>query len=189
MLMRPCVTSTVGQGGKGRGKGSIEEWNNCLRIYDLDENSISDFKGMPIYNAGAVAAAGIPVLHVCGNADQIVPIEENSYLIEDIFQDQNSMFKLIEKEGIGHHPHSLKDPAPIVRFILQNTDSSLIPARMNRATKRSVYFRSHCNNSKQIFSTTPEGDCSFFGRFDNVQSGLARLGDGLFAKQVSEHCF
>jgi hypothetical protein len=28
---------------------------------------------------------------------------------------------LIVKKGIGHHPHSLKDPKPIVDFILQHT--------------------------------------------------------------------
>ena len=28
--------------------------------------------------------------------------------------------KVILKPGVGHHPHSLKDPTPIVDFILQN---------------------------------------------------------------------
>lgn len=29
--------------------------------------------------------------------------------------------ELIRKRGIGHHPHSLKNPEPIVDFILKNT--------------------------------------------------------------------
>jgi hypothetical protein len=28
---------------------------------------------------------------------------------------------VIRKPGIGHHPHSLVDPAPIVKFILNAT--------------------------------------------------------------------
>jgi hypothetical protein len=29
--------------------------------------------------------------------------------------------ELISKAGVGHHPHSLKDPEPIVRFVLKHT--------------------------------------------------------------------
>jgi hypothetical protein len=28
--------------------------------------------------------------------------------------------ELIVKPGVGHHPHSLADPEPIVRYILKN---------------------------------------------------------------------
>ena len=30
-------------------------------------------------------------------------------------------FKVIHKEKVGHHPHSLKDPAPLVDFVLKHT--------------------------------------------------------------------
>ncbi|NND31267.1 MAG: prolyl oligopeptidase family serine peptidase [Saprospiraceae bacterium] len=150
-------------GGKGLGRGSETDWQKCLQAYDLDGDQAQIFRGIPIYSAIKVAEAKIPVIHVCGNADGIVPIEENSYLIEKIFQDQKSKFKLIEKEGVGHHPHSLKDPLPIVKFILENTDSSLIPQRMYQETKRTVYFRTHCNNSRQIFLNKQRGTVAFLG--------------------------
>ncbi len=37
------------------------------------------------------------------------------------FVKANGNIQLIRKKGIGHHPHSLEDPTPIVEFILKHT--------------------------------------------------------------------
>ena len=107
--------------GLYKGKGSKSRWELCKKAYGLtSDKDVKDFKaGGAIYNAPIVAKAKIPVIHVCGLADQIVPYEENTAIIEKLFQKEGGMIKIIKKEAVGHHPHCLKDPTPIVDFILK----------------------------------------------------------------------
>lgn len=108
-------------GGLYKGKGSKTDWKQCLKVYNLNNKSVLEFKGIPIYNAEKVAKAGIPVLHVCGAADKVVPFEENTKLLADNFKNAGGKIEIVLKEGIGHHPHSLEDPTQIVDFILKST--------------------------------------------------------------------
>lgn len=108
-------------GGLGKGEGSKSDWEKCLKAYDLTESSVKDFKDIPIYNCVKLARAKIPLLSVCGDADTVVPIEENTYKLAETYRAAGGEIELIVKKGIGHHPHSLKDPKPIVDFILKNT--------------------------------------------------------------------
>jgi len=66
-----------------------------------------------------LARADIPLLHVVGQADTVVPVEENTDIIEKRYKALGGRIQVIRKEGVGHHPHSLKDPEPIVKFILE----------------------------------------------------------------------
>ncbi len=60
-------------------------------------------------------------MHVCGEADDLVPIEENTRLLERRYRELGGPITVIAKPGVGHHPHSLVDPTPIVAFVLQHT--------------------------------------------------------------------
>jgi len=108
-------------GGMYKGKGSATEWQKCLKVYNLDKTTVLDFKNIPINNAVKVARAGIPVFHVCGDADKVVPYNENTKLLANNFKSAGGKIEVVLKEGVGHHPHSLQDPKPIVDFILKNT--------------------------------------------------------------------
>lgn len=108
-------------GGLYKGQGSPTDWQACLKAYHLNSNSVLNFTDIPLNNAIKVAKAKIPVLHVCGLADEVVPYDENTEILAKNFRKAGGEIQLILKEGVGHHPHSLKDPEPIVDFILQNT--------------------------------------------------------------------
>ena len=108
-------------GGLGKGQGSKNDWEKCLKAYDLTELSVKDFKGIPLNNCIKLAKAKIPIISVCGDADTVVPFEENSLKLAEIYRAAGGKIELIVKKGIGHHPHSLQDPKPIVDFILKNT--------------------------------------------------------------------
>ncbi len=110
-------------GGLFKGKGSPESWKTCLAAYGLDSLSVKDLEDTPINNCVPIAKAGIPVLHVYGAADLVVPYEENTALLAEKFKSAGGSIQLIGKEGVGHHPHSLKDPTPIVDFIMDSIDS------------------------------------------------------------------
>jgi pimeloyl-ACP methyl ester carboxylesterase len=108
-------------GGLGKGQGSKNDWEKCLKAYDLTELSVEDFKAIPLNNCIKLAKAKIPIISVCGDADTVVPFEENSQKLAEIYRAAGGKMELIVKKGIGHHPHSLKDPKPIVDFILKHS--------------------------------------------------------------------
>lgn len=79
------------------------------------------YRGNPVDNLQPLAKAGIPIIHVVGDKDEVVPIAENTTLAERRYKKLGGVFKVIHKPDTGHHPHSLKDPTPIVEFVLEYT--------------------------------------------------------------------
>lgn len=108
-------------GGKGKAKGSPGDWQQCLKVYGLSEQQALEYKLNPVDNLEAMAKAKVPLLHVCGDADDVVPIDENTRLIEKRYRKLGGSIGVIAKTGVGHHPHSLKNPGPIVAFVLKHT--------------------------------------------------------------------
>ena len=108
-------------GGKGVGKGHLGTWKNCLKAYGLTEAEALQFKGNPIDHLKPLAEKQVPLLHIVGAADTVVPVAENTTIVEQRFKRLGGKIQVISKPGIGHHPHSLKDPAKIVEFVLKHT--------------------------------------------------------------------
>lgn len=104
-------------GGKGAGKGAPAEWDECLKVFGMTDAESASFKGNPIDRAGAIARFGIPVIMVCGDSDEVVPFEENGKIMEERLTAAGGRCEVIMKKGFGHHPHSLPDPAPLVKFV------------------------------------------------------------------------
>lgn len=107
-------------GGKGKGPGSAKEWEGCKQAFGLTEEQAIAYKLNPVDNLEPLAKAKVPILSVCGDADEVVPFEENSKLVEERYKKLGGPIELIVKPGVKHHPHSLKDPKPIVDFILKH---------------------------------------------------------------------
>ena len=87
----------------------------------MSEEEALAYRLNPIDNLEPLAKAKIPLLHICGEADDVVPIEENTRLLERRYRELGGPITVIAKPGVGHHPHSLADPAPIVAFVLAHT--------------------------------------------------------------------
>jgi pimeloyl-ACP methyl ester carboxylesterase len=117
-------------GGKGRGHGNPEIWETFKEDFKLNsEEEAMNWRGNPLDMAERIAATGIPLLHICGDADETVPIQENTVPFEKRVRATGGDIRVIMKPGIGHHPHSLVDPAPIVDFILKATGQDNHPTR------------------------------------------------------------
>ncbi|MBI3882201.1 MAG: prolyl oligopeptidase family serine peptidase [Verrucomicrobia bacterium] len=112
-------------GGKlknlGKGAGSAGEWQKMLKAYDFKSDAEAlAWRGNPVDNLKPIADAKIPVLLVYGDADDVVPHTENSLVIAERYQKLGGPVTTIPKPGIGHHPHGLADPTPIVEFIVKH---------------------------------------------------------------------
>ena len=109
-------------GGMFNGKGSPKAWEICLEAYELDTISVKTFEDIPINNCVNIAKRDIPVMHVFGDSDKVVPHKENTALLAEKFEDAGGTILLIRKEGGAHHPHSLVNPKPIVDFIIKSIE-------------------------------------------------------------------
>jgi hypothetical protein len=108
-------------GGKGVGKGSAGAWRDCLKAYGLTEEQALKYDRNPVDQLDSLVKAGIPIQHFVGAADEVVPVSENTAIIERRYSELGGLMKVISKPGVGHHPHALKDPQPIVDFIVKHT--------------------------------------------------------------------
>lgn len=107
-------------GGKGKGKGSPRDWDLFKKVYGLSEERALAWKRSPIDILRPIAKARIPILHVVGDADDVVPYDENTLELKKRYEALGGHVELIVKHGVGHHPHSLADPTSIVQYILNN---------------------------------------------------------------------
>ncbi len=107
--------------GFGKGAGSPNDWQMCKQAYGLnsDDNARSYTMG-PLDNLTGLAKAHVPILSIVGTADDVVPVAENTRILQDRYKVLGGEITVIEKPGIGHHPHSLEDPKPIVDFFLKH---------------------------------------------------------------------
>lgn len=109
-------------GGKGVGRGSPADWQRVMDVYGFaSEADTLAYDGNPVDALAPLAAARIPLLHVFGDADESVPWEENTGVVTRRYRELGGSIELIRKPGCGHHPHGLKDPMPIVKFIVKHT--------------------------------------------------------------------
>jgi pimeloyl-ACP methyl ester carboxylesterase len=118
-LDNPVLDIRSWPGGRGNGPGDAQCWQQCLAVYGLTEETATTFGGNPLDQIAPVAKAKIPIIAVCGDADEIVPFEENVALLVERYREFGAPVHLILKPGGQHHPHSLPDPEPLVGFLRQ----------------------------------------------------------------------
>ncbi len=87
-----------------------------------------------------LAAADVPVLHVCGSIDPL--LGRVSSVIENLYQQFGGRISVMIKEGAGHHPHSLRDATPIADFISQQVQpgGSNPPDYLGGRVSRSAFY-------------------------------------------------
>jgi pimeloyl-ACP methyl ester carboxylesterase len=111
--------------GFGKGDGSIAEWNTMLKAYGFKSDAEAfAYRGNPVDNLKPLADNRVPLLHVYGDADPVVPWDENTGIVVERYRKLGGNITVIVKPGVGHHPHGLADPTPIVEFIMKHAGRS-----------------------------------------------------------------
>ncbi|MCP4263770.1 MAG: SGNH/GDSL hydrolase family protein [Planctomycetes bacterium] len=141
--------------GRGKGKYHQPSWEACLKAYGLTEEQALEYEHNPIDNLEPLARSVVPLLHVCGTSDTVVPIQENSDIVEKRYKKLGGKITVIRKSGQDHHPHSLKDPTPIVEFILSCTAPDY--------EKFHFDLRHGLRNSRIKFKREKKGRVAFLG--------------------------
>ena len=109
-------------GAKGSGDGSSDDWRMLLNEYNFTETQAMEYKSNPIDYLIPLAKANIPLLHVCGDADNAVPMEENTTILASRYKELGGRIEVIIKEGRGHglNLNDSNESLPIVKFILKS---------------------------------------------------------------------
>jgi pimeloyl-ACP methyl ester carboxylesterase len=108
-------------GSNLNGDGNAKSWKLLKKTYGFssDEEALAA-KVSPIDLLEPLARAGVPILMRCGTKDTTVPYEENGAIMKERFEKLGGDIQIIFEEK-DHHPHGLKDPAPVIEFIKKNT--------------------------------------------------------------------
>lgn len=147
--------------GRGQGKGHAPSWQACLKAYGMTENEALVHASNPLDKLEPLARAVVPILHVCGTGDTVVPVEENSDLVEKRYRQLGGKITVIRKPGVDHHPHSLEDPRPIVEFTQTHTG----------VDKCFHELRGGLKNSHIKFTREKRGRVAFLGGSITYNSG------------------
>jgi pimeloyl-ACP methyl ester carboxylesterase len=102
--------------GKKENDSMLDE---MLSATGLTVTELINYRNHPIDKKEKLLAAGIPIFMVYGDADVVVPYEENGLVLESFYRQNGGIIETVGKAGCGHHPHSLPDNTPIIEFVLK----------------------------------------------------------------------
>jgi lysophospholipase L1-like esterase/pimeloyl-ACP methyl ester carboxylesterase len=103
------------------GKPSPQGWNLLSAAFGFKTpEDARAYRHNPIDILEPIAQAHVPLLHVVGDADDVVPVARNTAVLAARYQALGGEIAIIHKPGIGHK-HGLDDPTPIIQFLLRNT--------------------------------------------------------------------
>lgn len=91
---------------------------NALGLSDISE--LLAYRDMPLDRIKDLVKNRIPVVLVAGDSDQTVPYVENGIFLQRAYKDAGLDIEVYIEPGKDHHPHGLKNPAPVVDFILRH---------------------------------------------------------------------
>ena len=91
-----------------------------LKMYGLElgmtEDELLNGDGNPCIAVRRLAERKIPMLLICGDADQTVIFTEHGQKLAENFRAAGGDLEMHVKPGCDHHPHGLADPTPVVEF-------------------------------------------------------------------------
>ena len=95
----------------GKGEAKPEWVTECLDALKMTESDMISYRGHPMDYIPGLVENKIPVLMLYGDEDEEVYYDENGLLLEKAYRKAGVPIQVICKEGCGHHPHGLEDPA------------------------------------------------------------------------------
>jgi len=183
-------------GGKGKGIASAEDWGGVLKAYGFTEEQALAYRDNPIDNLEALARAKVPILHVIGANDRVVPPAENTYLLKERYEKLGGAMAVhVNTKGPetldGHH-FSLDDPVLVVNFIARDRPSLRLNENEGATDPYGrPYFelRGGLENCRVRFTKQKEGRVAFLGGSITYNPGWRTMTMEYLQKQFPETGF
>ncbi|MBI3862472.1 MAG: prolyl oligopeptidase family serine peptidase [Planctomycetia bacterium] len=84
----------------------------------LDELTRRSAEFNPVDNLAPLAKAGVKVLHIHGDKDELVPMSANSTELARRYREFGGTAQIVVLEGLGHGGQLLYESEPLVQFLL-----------------------------------------------------------------------
>ncbi|MCE7062859.1 SGNH/GDSL hydrolase family protein [Dyadobacter sp. CY343] len=150
-------------GGKGKGPGSEKDWDLWLKLFGKSEEEALKFNDIPLNDLAGLAAFKVPIVHVIGLQDKLVPPAENSDLLVKTYQQLGgpvSVYPMTrgEQKLDGHH-FPIEHPEFFANFIEQNS----VPVTKPLPHDPYIEVNAGLGNAFEKFKTTKKGTVAFLG--------------------------
>jgi sialidase-1 len=177
-------------GGFGKGKGSATDWQLVMKAYNFkDEAEAKAFSDNPVDNLERLADAKVPLLHMIGLNDEIVPPDENTFILVDRYIRLGGIATIVpctggRQELNGHH-FDIETPELVAEFIKQNTRAF----RTKLKTQDFHYLRGGLATSGAIFKKERKGRVAFLGGSITYNNGWRDTVSNYIKKRFPEATF
>lgn len=101
----------------GLGKANDSMMSEFEENKGMNLTQLLSYREHPLDYISDLVTNNIPIILVSGDADTVVPYDENGIFVNNAYTKNNCTIKTIIKNGGDHHPHSLEDNTPIIEFI------------------------------------------------------------------------
>ena len=149
-------------GGKGKGRGSADDWTKCKAAYSFSEEQAIAYNDNPLDNIESLAAYKVPIFHVVCSSDSIVPVAENTAILSDKFLQAGGNINIDEmKENIrleGHH-FNITNPEYYADLIFNNT----VPVREILSSASFIEMNGNLDNTFSKIQNNKELTVAFLG--------------------------
>jgi sialidase-1 len=150
-------------GGKGNGQGSPKDWTSWLELNKLTEETAKTFDDIPLNDLAGLASFKVPILHVVGLNDKIVPPSENSDLLIANYTKLGGPATVIpmtrgEQALEGHH-FPIEHPGKLANFIFDNS----VPVLKPLSHAPYIEVNRGLANAYEKFRSTKKGVVAFLG--------------------------
>jgi lysophospholipase L1-like esterase len=108
-------------------------WNKVKEVYGFaNDTEARAYARYPVDTVVELKKAQVPLMYLVADADPVVPAKDNAFAAEKKLGDYA---RVIRKPGLGHHPHSLRNPRPMVDFAMEANGTTIHAVeRLNRET-------------------------------------------------------
>lgn len=151
-------------GGKMSARGDSASWQQLMAAYNFkNESEAVAYRDNPIDNLEKMANAKVPVLHMIGLHDSIVPNEENSYLLINRYirlgGPATVMANTAGKQSLQGHHFPIDNLKAGVDFICNSYPAAPVPLE----SKDYHVYRNKMHNALQVFEREKRGRVAFLG--------------------------
>ncbi|MFS1524258.1 GDSL-type esterase/lipase family protein [Microbulbifer sp. 2304DJ12-6] len=166
-------------GGLGQGIGSKADWALAQQAYGLNEEELTTYAHNPIDNLLPIATAGIPILHLVDDTDQVVPPAENTYMVESRLRALGGKITIVHNQAEpralqGHH-FPFENPQRVAEFIRYHTLTALAPSALGDEPDPFFGIRDGLANTYRKFQQGGKARVAFLGGSITYNQGWRTL--------------
>lgn len=121
----PVCDFTSWPGGKGKGVGSSGDWEKLLNVFGFSDAQALAYADQPKDNLAALAGFKVPILHVVGLNDRLVPTDENTQVLVNNYVRLGGPATIFPAtrgtQTLQGHHFPIENPGEIADFIFRNS--------------------------------------------------------------------